>query len=239
MKKILLFFFLLLIHYSSYSQSGKILYNVYIDVPNEEVPIQVREQVKDINEAAKNQKFELSFNNKSSHFKFIKDLKTEYKFEKAARSGLTSSFDLYYDKINKYEIRKMSDGTLVKAESNYQNWQVTKDSKKIDKYICFKATLEVEKLNRKGVKIKKTITAWYSPSLPYSYGPKNFYGLPGLILELTENKTTFLAKKIDFIKKDIKIEFPKGKTISKEEYDLNQEKNLHLKGIEIIKSVNK
>ena len=64
------------------------------------------------------------------------------------------------------------------------------------------------------------IVAWFAPSLPYGYGPKSFYGLPGLILELTRIRTTFLATKIVIEdKKELKIKFPVGKTTTKEAFD--------------------
>jgi GLPGLI family protein len=43
--------------------------------------------------------------------------------------------------------------------------------------------------------------------------------LPGLIVQLTENKTTYLASTIELNDIEISIDFPKGKTVSKEEYD--------------------
>lgn len=65
-----------------------------------------------------------------------------------------------------------------------------------------------------------TIIAWFAPSLPYAYGPKDYGGLPGLILELTEKETTYYASKINITKnKEVKIDFPKGKMITEEEYN--------------------
>jgi GLPGLI family protein len=54
--------------------------------------------------------------------------------------------------------------------------------------------------------------------LPYSFGPRNFSGLPGLILEMKVNNTTFLATKINLQEKEIKIEFPKGNRVDYNEY---------------------
>lgn len=42
----------------------------------------------------------------------------------------------------------------------------------------------------------KTITAWYTPEIPVSQGPENYYGLPGLILEVTDGVTTILCSKV-------------------------------------------
>lgn len=74
-------------------------------------------------------------------------------------------------------------------------------------------------VNRRGMNTSIPIVAWFAPSLPYSYGPKYFTGLPGLILELTDRKVTFLASSIIILKdEELPIDFPKGKTISQEDY---------------------
>ena len=40
------------------------------------------------------------------------------------------------------------------------------------------------------------VTAWYTPQIPVSQGPGDFWGLPGLILEVNTDKTTILCSKI-------------------------------------------
>lgn len=66
-----------------------------------------------------------------------------------------------------------------------------------------------------------TITAWYSPEIPVNQGPENYWGLPGLILEINDGRTTILCSKIVLNAKD-KIEIKpskKGKVISQKDYD--------------------
>jgi GLPGLI family protein len=65
------------------------------------------------------------------------------------------------------------------------------------------------------------ITAWYAPEIPISQGPENYHGLPGLILEISDGKTTILCSKVVLNtkeKKDIKAP-KKGKLVSQAEYD--------------------
>ncbi|MBE8725341.1 GLPGLI family protein [Flavobacterium hungaricum] len=65
------------------------------------------------------------------------------------------------------------------------------------------------------------ITAWYSPEIPINQGPENYWGLPGLILEVNDGRTTILCSKIVLNSKD-KVEIKaskKGKVISQKDYD--------------------
>lgn len=67
----------------------------------------------------------------------------------------------------------------------------------------------------------KEIVAWYTPEIPVSNGPGEYWGLPGLILEVSAGNTAILCSKIIINPKDkIEIEAPKkGKVVSQEEYD--------------------
>nr|WP_315219845.1 GLPGLI family protein [uncultured Flavobacterium sp.] len=65
------------------------------------------------------------------------------------------------------------------------------------------------------------ITAWYSPEIPINQGPENYWGLPGLILEINDGKTVILCSKIVLNAKDkVVIKAPaKGKEVTQKEYD--------------------
>jgi GLPGLI family protein len=64
------------------------------------------------------------------------------------------------------------------------------------------------------------VEAWYTPQIPVSHGPAEYWGLPGLILEVSAGGTTMLCAKIIMNPKEkIKIEAPdKGKEITKNDY---------------------
>ena len=66
-----------------------------------------------------------------------------------------------------------------------------------------------------------TVIAWYSPEIPINNGPENYWGLPGLILEINDGKTTILCSKIVLnAKEKVLIKAPiKGSEISQKEYD--------------------
>lgn len=205
-----------------FSQSGKISYDVKMGIDVTLVPKDKVDFITKMVDYANNHKFELTFNKKKSCFKAVEQLSTntdfDNKMDNVVKSVFTSS-DIYIDYEVKSEIYVKSDGALVENKYNEEKWEITTESKIISNYLCYKAIQKAPFVTRKGENKTQEIMAWFAPSLPYSYGPKNFYGLPGLILELTENKTTFLASKISLSNKELTIDFPKGKTVTKEEYE--------------------
>jgi len=68
---------------------------------------------------------------------------------------------------------------------------------------------------------EKIITAWYTPEIPINQGPGNYWGLPGLILEVNDGRTAVLCNKIVLNPEEkVEIKEPtKGKEVNQEEYD--------------------
>ena len=66
-----------------------------------------------------------------------------------------------------------------------------------------------------------TITAWYTPEIPVNQGPEGYWGLPGLILEVNDGKTSVLCSKVVLNSKEkVEIKAPSnGKVISQKDYD--------------------
>jgi len=136
---------------------------------------------------------------------------------------------------------------LVKDKLQAINWKMGTASKQIGNYTCFKATASIPTLELtwydfswanlrqaateasdstnaetpKVPEVKMTeIEAWYTPQIPVGHGPGEYWGLPGLILEVSAGNTTMLCSKIVMNPKEkIDIEAPnKGKEITKSEY---------------------
>lgn len=65
------------------------------------------------------------------------------------------------------------------------------------------------------------VTVWYTPQIPVSQGPGEYWGLPGLILEVSADRTTILCSKIVMNPEEkTEIKQPsKGKEVTKEEYN--------------------
>lgn len=135
---------------------------------------------------------------------------------------------------------------LIEDDLLQIDWKIGKETKQIGKYLCFKATASIpasdltwydfswESLRKKEAQMKDSIAgtstevvvemaevvAWYSPQIPLSQGPLEYWGLPGLILEVNVGNTTMLCSKIIMNPDEkSKIEVPsKGKVVTKSEY---------------------
>lgn len=223
MKNLVKYFLILFFVNNIYSQSGRIIYSIQVGVDLTEVPKDKVDFITQMVNNAKNQQFELAFNGSKSSFKIVEKLgnrpEYEVKMENIASAAFTSSKDVYIDYDHKIEIYKTKEELLVESKYNSGNWEVSTESKKIANYVCYKAIKKIPFIDRKGQSKVKEVFAWFAASLPYSYGPKNFYGLPGLILELTENRATYLATIINLESERINIDFPKGKSVTEEVYN--------------------
>lgn len=126
------------------------------------------------------------------------------------------------------------------------DWKLVDESKKIGDYTCFKAKLTIpvsdkqkkeyeEFLKKEEIKSllfkmeepkEKIITAWYTPEIPVGFGPNNYWGLPGLILEINEPETIILCSKVVLnTKEKATIKIPnKGQKVSQKEFDAIQKK---------------
>lgn len=135
---------------------------------------------------------------------------------------------------------------LIKDDLLTIDWIMSSETKQIGNYMCFKATASIptndltwydfswDRLNAnikpdstatsEEVKVEEVnmteIVAWYSPQIPISQGPLEYWGLPGLILEVNAGNTTLLCSKL-ILNSDEKINIKapeKGKEVSKKEY---------------------
>ncbi|WP_034043153.1 GLPGLI family protein [Wocania ichthyoenteri] len=136
---------------------------------------------------------------------------------------------------------------LIKDSLSPIHWIMGSETKQIGQYTCFKATATIadssfnftrfrrpsenrtNKQDSTKTKEPKTIDskkliqveAWYTLQIPISQGPGEYWGLPGLILEVNAGRTTILCSKIvmnpeekDEIKKP-----SKGKEVTQMEYN--------------------
>ena len=82
---------------------------------------------------------------------------------------------------------KNSYGEDFLVETPKLNWKISNKQIKIGQFLCYEARATIQRENSRK-KFKEIITAWFTPEIPYNYGPKYFSGLPGLIVSLEESK---------------------------------------------------
>ena len=119
----------------------------------------------------------------------------------------------YYNISRNYAISQNNlMGSTKRIEAKPKDWVLTDESKEIDGYLCYLATLQIND--------KKKLKFWYTPSIPIKHGPKGFNGLPGLILRIEDFRYTWTFIKIDFdnYEADEIIEPKEGELITEEEY---------------------
>ncbi|WNH09036.1 GLPGLI family protein [Thalassobellus suaedae] len=137
---------------------------------------------------------------------------------------------------------------LINDSLQKLEWELGAETKTIGKYTCFKATAiktvegfdmtrfrrrddnekPKDSTNTKNEETKDAdtpreieVTAWYTPQIPINQGPDVYWGLPGLILEISADRTTILCSKIILNpseKETIKVP-SKGKEVTQKEYD--------------------
>jgi len=206
--------------------SGKILYNVSMQdfydggVKEKKVSPQLERIYKMTADAAKNIQLELLFDQEKSVFQHQRGLSISgYKELDEFVKYLTSKGTYFTNLSNSeqilqtyYEDRKYNVGSEVEK----QDWKLTKEQKKIGKFLCYKAILD-----KSNTGLNEDTIAWYAPEIPVSYGPVDYVGnLPGLILALQLPIATYTAGKIELNpKKEVKIDWPQDiETITAEEY---------------------
>lgn len=178
-------------------------------------------------DAARQQEYNLKFNNSYSSFTLVNSMLNETidEFANSRAQRYVAEYDYYFDYKNKLLLEDGGNGILIEQKRSDIPWIITSESKHIDNYECYKATYSYEVTNANKKVITRLITAWFAPSLPYAHGPKNFGGLPGLILELTYVNITFLATSIELYDKQIDVKIPSSERVSREEYEKELFKN--------------
>lgn len=129
---------------------------------------------------------------------------------------------------------------LVKDELVKYDWKMTGETKNIGNYTCYKAVFEkeVKKINTRVINVgadgndkddKKeeeettetvVTTAWYTLDIPINNGPENYWGLPGLILEINDGTQTIVCTEIVMNpSKKVEIKEPtKGKVVTRKKF---------------------
>lgn len=142
--------------------------------------------------------------------------------QKSARiaRAIAGNNEFFKDESSNNIIKKVDFSSkiyFVKLDSVPQ-WKLLNEQKTINGYTCFKAK-RVKVLRLKKKDPSYSVEAWYCPAIPIRNGPKEFGNLPGLIMELQDDKITYLATKIELSNDlNVKLKEVNSKLISETEF---------------------
>ncbi len=123
---------------------------------------------------------------------------------------------------------------LVKDKLKTFDWKLTKETKQIGQYTCYKATYDREQESFQSMSINNkeesktetttttvTVEAWYTPDIPVAHGPQMYWGLPGLVMEVKNGGSTIICTEVILNPQDkIAINEPnKGKVVNEEKFE--------------------
>ena len=226
----------------AYYQTKRIV-DMKIDTGDENGNDEMQKQIQEMLKKQFEKTYILTFNKTESIYK------EEDQLEKPqGNAGMmivigNSSDILYKNTKDKTYVKGQEDfgkKFIIKDEIEPLKWEMTKETKMIGKYLCIKAVaikmiddyedtdeLKLGEMPKKKDKQKELkIVAWYTPEIPVSNGPEFFGGLPGLIMELHEDKMHYVCSKIVLNPSDkVEIAAPKkGKVMNQKDFDEMMEK---------------
>jgi GLPGLI family protein len=132
----------------------------------------------------------------------------------------------------------MEKAYLVKDNLTPEEWELSGETKKVGNYTAQKASFtkivdskrfSTGMTEMENVKDTLQVTVWFTPEIPVSHGPENYFGLPGLILEVQNQGRTLICEKIELNPSadPVVIERPsKGKEITLAEFKKIQEEGM-------------
>ena len=202
-------------------------------------------------------KFELIFNESVSLFRSVVDDEAPDPFANAGGGGgggMRFNFRMpttstYTDmaKQMQYEERAFFEKEFLIVDSLKQyKWKLSEETKTIAKQLCKKATTMITAPQMRmrvsiggggnntdtaasaPAKPKETeLVVWYAENIPVSFGPDNYSGLPGVIMEIDQdngaNVTTAVEVSAKYPKKEL-VAPTKGEKMNRVQFQENMQK---------------
>ncbi len=125
-------------------------------------------------------------------FEFAKLKKQQIQKLKQQMKPTNSPTSIYYSNHVALKSRSVGDDKFCVVDSLPKiNWELKGDTMTIDGLVCQKA---------RGFFVNKYYSVWFAPSIPFSAGPLNMHGLPGLIILATseDEKIRYRMKSITY-----------------------------------------
>lgn len=161
--------------------------------------------------------YELKFTGNKSVFTMRRKMSVDNSINYEDIAGFSDADGEFFTAVDK-DMRLRSFKSRNKEyiiKSNLPEWDIINEKKNVLGYNCMKAMTKKQLDNGNYI----NVVAWFTKDLPYNFGPKEFIGLPGLVLEVEERGMKFYATKIKLNNKNYKIKMPDvSKSISRKEY---------------------
>lgn len=204
------FFYVLMIGAVLAQEPVRIMYTVEQKVDFDSINnVEVGNVFMLVNEVISGFEFELLINDKGeSVFRKTEPMIEDYSEIELYRLalGFSAGDEVWHTKKGNPEkliYKNDLEGPLVLTLNEDVKWEVYEETKLIGKYKAIKATA-----TRKMGNFVDTIEAWFTPELPYSFGPIGYNGLSGLILEMKRGKVVYKFKELE--RKSATFEPPKA-----------------------------
>jgi len=175
--------------------------------------LKIKNDVNEIYKKAKDVEVILSFNELLSEYYVIDKLEVGNEKNLNITHIMAGSEKKYYtsNSFSGYESNTLDCyilGECFLIENTLPKWELLQATKDIGGFLCYRAILKNPKTG------KPNLEAWYTPKIPYQYGVMNYFGLPGLILEINKNTFSITAIKIELNPKE-KIEIGEPQKVKK------------------------
>jgi len=116
-----------------------------------------------------------------------------YQNDSLSKSKINTDYIFSYPKLSIRLVHKKDDNFynyysqsplyyLVKTNDKL-NWEILPEKKEYENFTVQKAITKFG---------GRTWEAWFTTEIPFPYGPYKFYGLPGLILEISDTKQNYI-----------------------------------------------
>jgi GLPGLI family protein len=181
--------------------------------------------LKGINESVSNLEFLLRFDSQFALYEKNEKMSSDLDNSTSTKLAMILSGFLgpsYFDFKNRIILNKrefMGNHYLVHKSFSSIDWALTKEKFVLNNLTCYKATTTVIREGRSGIK-KVNITAWYTLDINIPAGPDGYGGLPGLIIQIQDDKFVTTLKKVVFDNSATNIELPtKGIQISEKDFN--------------------
>lgn len=217
---------------ATYKTAGKLNFKMDSEQMSPEQKKMIEERIK----KSMQKEFTLKFNRNESLYEEVVELEKQGGRRMGFMTMMAGGTANYYKNLQEKRYTEATEifgkPFLIQDSLEVLEWEISKETKSIGNYICQKATaMRIRELTKisanRGEGIKDSsiidtsiVTAWFTMQIPVSHGPGQYFGLPGLILEINDGDNTILCTKVSLnTQTSVEIKEPEsGEEVSSEEF---------------------